>query len=142
MPDSAYEHPMTDPVLEQFVQAVSLEELFHTLEDFHLTFIDLYEGYLIVQNQDGAFEVWPLLQDGEESTEFLPVVQHEGCLYRYSNTYQSKEEIYPRIQHEIGKSAPSWHDLPDLSECSCRVIRASVLLIVPGGLPTSRGLFL
>lgn len=103
VPDSAYEHPMTDPVLEQLVQAASLEEMFHTLEDIHLTFVDLYEGYLIAQNESGVFEVWPLLPDGEDSTDYLLVVQHECSLYRYGNTYQSKEEIYPRIQHEIEK---------------------------------------
>lgn len=107
VPDSVYVNPMDDPLLEQLAQAVPLEEAFRTLEDLKRTFADVHEGYLIVQNEQGQFETWPMLPDGRgvdvDLSELLPVVEYQGDLYSYGNTYSTKEELYSYIQHEIEK---------------------------------------
>lgn len=105
VPDLAYTVPMDDPVLERLAQAVSLQRAFHTLEALNLTFVDLYEGYLIVENEQRQFETWWMLPNwqgiDEDLSNLLPVVEYDSNLYSYGSTSFAKEEIYSRIQIEV-----------------------------------------
>ena len=107
VPDIAYVYPGDDPLIAQLTQAVPLEEVFHTLEDLKLTFVTLYEGYLIVQNELGEFQTWSMLPDGrgidEDISQYFPVLEYRGDLYGYGKTYSTREETDSAIRYEIGK---------------------------------------
>jgi hypothetical protein len=106
VPDAAYADPLDDPLLAQLAQALALTEI-HTLEDLGLAEVYLYEGYLIVRNERGQLETWEMLPDGRgldlDLTERSPVLNYQGDLYSYGNTYASREESEQAIRKERGK---------------------------------------
>jgi hypothetical protein len=107
VPDTQYVNPLHDPLIVQLAQLVPLEKAFQTLEDLKLTFLAFYEGYLLVQNEQGQIESWPMLPDGrgidESLFDALPVVAYEGDLYHYGNTYSTREDADAFIRREIEK---------------------------------------
>ena len=93
-------------LIAQLAQALALAEV-HTIEELRLAFVDLYEGYLIVWNERGQCETWEMLPDGrgldQHLTERSPVLSYQGDLYRYGNSYPSREESEQAIRKELGK---------------------------------------
>jgi hypothetical protein len=107
IPELATCYPLEDPLLAAVVQALAVEVVPPRLSDFGLTFIDCYQGYLIVRTGDGEFEMWPMLRDGRGIEQDLTgegqVLEYQDGLYRYGATYATQAEIYPLIDKELSK---------------------------------------
>ena len=104
LPGEGYALPLDDPLLRQLAQAIPLEETFLSLADLRLTFIEIEQGYLIAQDEQGQFQAWWRLPDDGLVIEGPQVaLAYEGDLYCWCASRPTVEEIRQLVAHELGK---------------------------------------